>query len=343
MTRVSFVSSPEARIAVVIRNVVWVGIVAHAGFVPMFWLLGQPRLSVFNMLSVVTWVVARGANQRGRSTLAMWLLTAEVTGHAVLAVFTLGWASGFQYYLIPLIPFVMFNDRLGTRVVVAVAVGVFFAFVALRALAPAGSLDTVVAVAQSYANIAIPFLALALVSLFFRVASTTSEEHLARMAITDPLTGLLNRRRMDERLTEEQLRFERTGRAFGVILADVDHFKAINDSHGHAAGDKVLRAVATLLGEGLRGQDAAARWGGEEFLLLLPDTHQGGARDVADRLRHSVEARLGELSGLGRPVTMTFGVAAFAGASSLEACLKSADAAMYAGKNAGRNRVVDAG
>jgi diguanylate cyclase (GGDEF)-like protein len=318
-----------------------VGVVAHAGFVPTFWLLGQPYLAVFNVVSVSAWVVARWANGHGRATLAMWLIVAEVTAHGTLAVMTLGWASGFQYYLVPLIPFVMFNDRLGTRAAVAVSVGVFAVFIGLRALAPAGSLDTPIAVAQSYANIAIPFLALALVSLFFRIASTSAEAHLARMAVTDPLTGLLNRRSMDERLKEAQARFERSGRPFGVILADVDHFKGINDSLGHATGDKVLRAVAALLGDGLRGQDLAARWGGEEFLLLLPDTQLGGAHDVAQRLRTDIESKLGAQLGIGRPVTMTFGVAAFVGTTSLDACLRAADAAMYAGKNAGRNRVVD--
>ncbi|MBK7863564.1 MAG: GGDEF domain-containing protein [Archangiaceae bacterium] len=334
-------SAPLARISVVIRNVVWVGIVAHAGFVPMFWLLGHPLLAAFNVLSVASWVAARQFNRRGHSTVAMWLLVGEVSAHALLAVMTLGWASGFQYYLIPLIPFVMFNDRLGMKVVAGVSVTVCFAFLGLHALAPAGDVAGPVAVAQTYANIVIPFLALALVSVYFRVASTTAEQYLARMALTDPLTGLLNRRRMDERLEEERSRFERSGRAFGVILADVDHFKSINDSYGHEVGDRVLRAVASVLKQGLRGQDEAARWGGEEFLLLLPDTHQQGARDVADRLREAIERQLTELAGLSKPVTMTFGVTAFAGSHTLEACLKSADAAMYAGKRSGRNRVVD--
>ena len=190
----------------------------------------------------------------------MWLLTFEVVAHAVLAVSTLGWASGFQYYLIPLIPFVMFNDRLGTKTVAVVSrwASSWRSSPCGRSLQP-GVARPAVAVAQSYANIVIPFLALALVSVFFRIASTSYEAHLARMAVTDSLTGLLNRRSMDERLREEHARFGLTGKAFGVILADVDHFKSINDSHGHATGDKVLRAVATLLGEGLRGQDAAAR------------------------------------------------------------------------------------
>jgi len=95
---------PEARIAVVIRNVVWVGIVAHLGFIPMFWLLGQRPLALFNIASVAIWVAALFANRRGRSTAAMWLLTFEVTAHAALAVMALGWASGFQYYLIRSFP-----------------------------------------------------------------------------------------------------------------------------------------------------------------------------------------------------------------------------------------------
>jgi diguanylate cyclase (GGDEF)-like protein len=335
-------SQPSARIAVVIRNVVWVGIIAHAGFIPVFWLLGQPWLAAFNVLSVATWVVATVLNRRGSSTSAMWLITLEVATHAALAVSALGWASGFQYYLIPLIPFVMFNDRLPTAVVAATSAAVFLAFLSLRIFAPDGTLDSPFARAQSYANIAIPFLALALVSVYFRLASTTAERHLEKIAETDPLTGLLNRRRMSERLSEEHARASGGGKPFSVVIADVDHFKKINDTHGHAAGDRVLRAVAQLLTEGLRGRDAAARWGGEEFLMLLPETTLEGARDVADRLRASAEQRLRELSELERHVTLTFGVAVFAPGVSVEACLKSADEALYAGKRGGRNRVVPA-
>src|SRR5262249_38170608 len=156
--------------------------------------------------------------------------------------------------------------------VVATSVGVFAMFIGLRAFAPEGALSTPFAHVQSYANIAIPFLALALVSIYFRLASVTAERHLEKMAETDPLTVLLNRRRMSERLSQEAAAFGDGGKVFSVILADVDHFKAINDSFGHITGDRVLRAVAKLLSEGLRGRDDAARWGGEEFLMLLPET-----------------------------------------------------------------------
>ena len=160
------------------------------------------------------------------------------------------------------------------------------------------------------------------------------------MAHTDPLTGLLNRRSMEQRLREAAQLFQRTGRSFCVVMADVDHFKRINDVHGHEAGDRVLRSVAALLSDRLRVHDAVARWGGEEFLLLLPETDLDIARDVADRLRATAEARLREAAGFDQNVTLTFGVAVFDRPMRVDACLKTADEALYAGKASGRNRVV---
>jgi len=260
--------------------------------------------------------------------------------HAVLAVWTLGWSSGFQYYLLPLIPFVMFNDRLTSATVAATSAGVFAVLMVLRAVAPEGGVDGGFAPVLRYGNLVVPVLALALVSFYFRRASTMAEQRMESMAHTDPLTGLLNRRSMEQRLREAAQGFQRTGRSFCVVMADVDHFKRINDVYGHEAGDRVLRAVAALLSERLRAHDAVARWGGEEFLLLLPETDLDTARDVADRLRAIAEARLHDSAGFDRSVTLTFGVAVFDHAMRVDACLKKADEALYAGKAGGRNRVV---
>jgi len=339
---------PPPRIAAVVRHVSWVGIAAHAAFVPMFLLGGHPRLAAFNVLSVALWVAAAIGNRRGRSTLSMWLITLEVVAHALLAVTVLGWTSGFQYYLVPLIPFVMFNDRLASRTVAVISAGIFAALLALRAFAPEGAAlgavlpgDPLLAIWR-YGNLAIPLLALALVTFYFRSASTTAERRMESMALTDPLTGLLNRRSMEQRLREAAHGFQRTGRVFSVVMADVDRFKRINDAHGHAVGDRVLRAVAGLFGERLRGHDAVARWGGEEFLLLLPETDLATACEVADRLRVTVEARLPETASLSESITLTFGVAVFDRPMRVDACLKKADEALYAGKAEGRNRVVSA-
>jgi diguanylate cyclase (GGDEF)-like protein len=183
---------------------------------------------------------------------------------------------------------------------------------------------------------------LGLLSYYFRLASANVERQMTEMALTDPLTGLFNRRQMNRRLQDEVQRFRRLGTDFSVIIADVDHFKHVNDRYGHDVGDRVLLRLAQLFSEGLRAGDAVARWGGEEFLLLLPGTHSNAAQDVAQRLRIAAESRLGDIEGLGTRPTVTFGVATFAPCASLERCLKAADEALYRGKAEGRNRVVSA-
>jgi diguanylate cyclase (GGDEF)-like protein len=333
-------ASVEARISVVIGSCVWVGIVAHAGFVPLFALSGERVLAVLNVGSVAAWIGAWLFNRRGSSTLAMWILVAEVALHAVLAVMSLGWISNFQYYLIPLITFMMFNDRTRTAAVTFASASVLAAFVALHWLAPARTSLPPLLEGFKYANLAIPFFMLGLLSYYFRLASTEVERKMTEIAQTDPLTGLLNRRRMEERLHEEAARFRARGTNFAVIIADVDRFKAINDEHGHDAGDRVLVGVASVFEHAVRTGDAVARWGGEEFLLLLPGTEVRAAEDVALRLRAASEQRLGELGGLPRALTLTFGVASFAADPSVETCLKAADEALYRGKAEGRNRVV---
>ncbi len=328
----------EARIAIVIRHVVWVGLSAHVGFIPLFVGLGYPTLAGFNVLSVVMWAGAGLANRRGHCSTAMWLLVVEVMAHALLAVLMLGWASGFQFYLVPLIPFVMFNEKLRAKVALIVAFSILVMFVALYWLPPPRALDAAVNHALSTLNMVVPLLALGLVTFHFRLASMDVERTVAAMAATDPLTGLANRRHMNERLREEESRAARSGSPFCVILADIDHFKWVNDSHGHDVGDEVLLQLARLFQAALRTQDIVARWGGEEFLVVLSQTTLPRAREVAERLRAAAESSLIGVVGGSRPVTLTLGVAQYE--TSVGECLKAADRALYRGKNHGRNQVV---
>jgi diguanylate cyclase (GGDEF)-like protein len=158
-------------------------------------------------------------------------------------------------------------------------------------------------------------------------------------AVTDPLTGLANRRRFMEVLDLELSRARRYGRELSLILVDLDDFKAINDDHGHAAGDDVLCAVAgTLLG-GIREHDVPARLGGEELALLLPETSLVGATVLADRLRRQLlELRLRSPASQVQP-TASFGVASSPPAGTVEALLAAADAALYRAKRDGKNCV----
>lgn len=163
------------------------------------------------------------------------------------------------------------------------------------------------------------------------------EEVLRRQSITDGLTGLYNRRHLDHALGAEHARSKRHGINLSVLMLDVDHFKRFNDEHGHDLGDRVLKAIADTLRGALRNHDIPCRYGGEEFLAILPNTTQSGAYAVAERLRKDAENL--EIEGL--KVTVSIGVGAFphVGQDSPEALVQAADSALYQAKNSGRNRV----
>ena len=161
---------------------------------------------------------------------------------------------------------------------------------------------------------------------------------LSMQACRDPLTGLLNRRGFDETIAAEIERARRSGDSLSVVTADIDHFKRVNDDHGHAAGDEVLQRVAALLGAGRRPSDSAARIGGEEFVLLLPGADGGAAHDLAERLRAEVRDRF---AGDAQPITVSFGIATFpSDAGGAAELLQAADEALYAAKRFGRDRCV---
>jgi len=158
----------------------------------------------------------------------------------------------------------------------------------------------------------------------------------------DHLTGAWSRRAFFNLGEREHERAQRSGNPLSVLVFDVDHFKSINDSHGHAAGDQVLADIVLRTEAAIRSVDACARLGGEEFAVLLPDTGPDTARLVAERLRAALDQRGGEGQGQVR-YTVSIGQATLAPGESLAGLLKRADAALYAAKAGGRNRVCEAG
>lgn len=159
---------------------------------------------------------------------------------------------------------------------------------------------------------------------------------LEKASITDALTGLFNRRRLDEAFAHELDRAERYGKPLSLMITDVDHFKAVNDTYGHQMGDEVLQMVAGLLRNGVRAVDVVGRWGGEEFLVLCPDTDLDGARALADKLRAAVADAVFPTAG---GVTSSFGVACHRRGESFKDTVARADKALYYAKSKGRNRV----
>jgi len=174
------------------------------------------------------------------------------------------------------------------------------------------------------------------------LANLRLREQLRRQSIVDSLTGLHNRRYLDETLKRELARAERKGAPLAVVLIDVDHFKRWNDTHGHEAGDQVLRLVGGALQQGVRGSDIACRYGGEEFALVLPEAELETAQARAEALREAIAGIAVNYGGrLLDRVTASFGVALMPHHGvTPEEVLQAADAALYRAKQAGRNRVV---
>jgi diguanylate cyclase (GGDEF)-like protein len=168
-------------------------------------------------------------------------------------------------------------------------------------------------------------------------------DRIEQIAVHDELTGLYNRRFLTEVLAREHSRAKRLNTAFAVCLFDIDHFKSINDTLGHAAGDAVLKHFALISNSGLRAVDVLGRYGGEEFLLILPDTGRAGASMAAERVRAVVEAAGFPQLPADRHVTVTAGVAISKRDEAVQELLGRADSALYEGKAAGRNRVVAVG
>ena len=163
---------------------------------------------------------------------------------------------------------------------------------------------------------------------------------VSNQALVDGLTGLANRRSCEETLHAELARAERFPSPLAVVVTDLDDFKNVNDRFGHQAGDVVLREVAALLRETVRDIDLASRWGGEEFLLVLPGTDLEGAAHVAERVRRALTGRIVlSVAGEPIPVTASFGVAAYPQAISVSELFAAADAALYEAKRMGKNRV----
>ncbi|MDP3478307.1 MAG: GGDEF domain-containing protein [Desulfoprunum sp.] len=163
-------------------------------------------------------------------------------------------------------------------------------------------------------------------------------EELQILSIRDPLTGLSNRRDFAHAFADELARISRKEASLSLIFLDLDHFKRVNDSHGHHVGDEVLKATASHLHSCCRPYDTAARWGGEEFVILLPNTDELEAASFAERIRLSLQEGINPT--ILFPVTISIGVAQYRHGEPLEILVERADQALYVAKQNGRNQVV---
>lgn len=165
----------------------------------------------------------------------------------------------------------------------------------------------------------------------------TDKKEVELLSITDPLTGAFNRNRFNQTCTHELDVARRYGPPLSLVIIDIDHFKSINDTHGHLAGDSVLKEISSIIKQNIRSTDIFARWGGEEFTLLLPQTQLDNACVAAEKLRSLIESYEFKLVG---HITASFGISQFDNEDTQESLMQRCDDALYEAKHLGRNRVV---
>ncbi len=190
-----------------------------------------------------------------------------------------------------------------------------------------------------YTNLLISVVVTLIVIFLIQFAFNRYQWQLEEMASTDKLTGLLNRHAFTILIDKLIAEYRRAPRPISMLVVDIDHFKRVNDEHGHQIGDEVLKIVARRLESGLRESDLAVRWGGEEFLLALKGCDRNEALRIAENLRESIGALPIEIQGKTLNLTISIGVSEFNGKESPDQTIDRADSALYKAKNAGRNRV----
>jgi diguanylate cyclase (GGDEF)-like protein len=316
----------------------------HVMFMGLFYGLGATTLAWVNLGSVLLFAISYMLLRQRRNLPAASLIVLEIIGHAILAVRAIGWDSGFHYYLLVMVPIVVISQIKVRWVKPVLIVCVMLIYMVLdyrmRSLVPYHELNAQTLGALRYFNIAVTVLLLAYLAGLYLKLVRQAEKKLRELATTDPLTKLLNRRSLLEVAEYELLQRQRHPEPLAFVLADIDHFKAINDLHGHAAGDTVLQAVSAILQQAVREQDSVARWGGEEFLILMPNTTLEAASTVAERLRQQISSIEVPIRGQDIQISMTFGVSCHRMNESVDALINRADVALYRGKIAGRNQVV---
>ena len=338
------ISRENYRLYVALNYLSYLGFGAHAAFIPLFFWIGVPELAIFNIFSAIVWALSYTLNRAAHHREAIIFAAIESITHAALATYFLGWDSGFHYYFLPIILFLFINHKQNVFTIIIEALIIFAGYLWLSiythdvnftVTAPVAVLDGL-----RYMNIAVNFSAFAILGYFFRIASISAEQQMELLATTDALTGLFNRRKMLEMIEQEVVRYKRDKKPFLLAISDIDHFKQFNDNYGHDCGDYVLQQVSLLMKESLRQQDVVARWGGEEFLVMLPETDMEGGVQALEKLRETLANTVYEYKSHTFSVTMTFGVTLYDGRCDVDTCIKHADEVLYAGKRGGRNRVV---
>ena len=269
-----------------------------------------------------------------------------VTSYCAYTGMRYGHGINFHYKMTPIIPLFAVSGRLTLRVkwvlivVLTLLLAVLDHYVSHEPTSSLTNHD--IAAFMRAVNFVVPLLTIAALFIHYFLTVVQQQTQLKEHATTDPLTGLMNRRRLREVWALAEADGRRGGFPLSIALCDVDHFKAINDRYGHEVGDEVLRKLGQALRLELRKTDCVCRWGGEEFLLLLPHSNSVQTVATSTRILENIANTPLKIGSHTISITITMGVATLNADEKFEAAAHRADIALYAGKAAGRNRVIAA-
>jgi len=312
-------------------------------FFVLFHILGSPILAWINVGSVAMYVTAYYALKHRHNRLGISLIWLEAIVHSALGTIMIGWGSGFHYYLLMFIPALCVSSVRRSVILLSV-VALWGYYITLDILMwfiePVQPISSQALLGVHLFNLSVVFAMFSYLSFFYMDMVVSAQRKLRKLATVDSLTGLFNRRHGSYLAENEIARFRRTGHPVAFMLLDVDYFKTINDRFGHETGDRVLAEIGRLIPAQLRTQDIVARWGGEEFLVILPGTGIDSALISAERVKdalrnHSWEAAIG----IALDVTISVGVSELCENDDMASAVSRADKALYRSKERGRNRV----
>jgi diguanylate cyclase len=311
-------------------------------FFIIFYAAGSPVLAWINVISILIYAAAYACLTYRWNIIAVCLIWTEVLGHAALGTVMVGWGSGFHYYLLMFIPAIFVSTRTFNAVVAVFVLWCFYVGLdaVMHVISPMEPLVPQALAALRYFNISVVFAMFAYLSSYYYRTIVETQDRLSKLAMTDHLTGLYNRRHIMNVIDYEAVRQKRSTVPLSLIIADIDHFKSINDKHGHETGDAMLVAVSQTIRASIREQDSASRWGGEEFLIVLPDTELDDAIAIAQRIREKILATTVAVEKQTVSTSVTLGVSSHANGETVRNAIARADELLYRGKKAGRNRVV---
>lgn len=324
-----------------VNSALKVALVAHLIVLPTFWLMGAHLLAQYNILSVLVFGFCIWLRKRGYIYPVIILAYSEVITHAVLASWQLGLDAGYQFYVSALAMLVLMNmsDRLFIKVfkMALLVITYLMIIVVFQEQEPVIRLSELHTLVLYNGNQIALMLIVAYLIYFYSKVVQVSEDRLYSMATRDQLTGLYNRRYIDDFAANFFSNPSRKHKHLSMLLIDADHFKAVNDTYGHGIGDQVLIAISESLNRCVRIEDVVGRWGGEEFIILLPDTDLKAAAEIAARIISTVADTTVETGEEFIQVTVSVGVVEKNNQMNFDQLTLCADKALYDAKSAGRN------